>query len=71
LTPDSARRATIRFGIGNVFYLAAIGVAFLSATASLAVSGLVAVYYIFEQTSVGETSTPPTGTSPDTGPGDS
>ena len=67
---DSARRATIRFGIGNVFYLAAIGVAFLSATASLAVSGLVAVYYIFEQTSAGETSASPAGASPNTGPDD-
>ena len=48
--PEGARRATIRFGIGNVAYLAAIGIAFLSATASLIVSGLVAIYYIFEQT---------------------
>ena len=45
-----ARRATIRFAIGNVGYLAAIGIAFVSATASLIVSGLVAIYYIFEQT---------------------
>jgi uncharacterized membrane protein len=71
LTPERARRATIRFGIGNVAYLAAIGIAFLSAPASLVVSGLVAVYYIFEQTSVGETATVAAGTSPDTGSGDS
>jgi uncharacterized membrane protein len=70
LTPEGARRATIRFGIGNVAYLAAIGIAFLSATASLIVSGLVAVYYIFEQTPVGGTApAPAAGTSPDTGAG--
>lgn len=50
LTPAQARRATIRFGIGNLGYIAAIGIAFVSAPASLAISGLVAVYYIFEQT---------------------
>ena len=70
LTPEGARRATIRFGIGNVAYLAAIGIAFLSATASLIVSGLVAVYYIFEQTSVGGTTAQAPGTSPDTGSAD-
>jgi uncharacterized membrane protein len=50
LTAEQARRATIQFGIGNIGYIAAIGVAFVSAPASLAISGLVAVYYIFEQT---------------------
>jgi uncharacterized membrane protein len=51
-TPEQARRATIRFGIGNLGYIAGIGIAFVSAPASLALSGLVAVYYIFEQTPV-------------------
>ena len=69
LTPEAARRATIRFSIGNVAYLAAIGIAFLSATASLIVSGLVAIYYIFEQTPVGQTATLAAGTSPDSGSG--
>jgi uncharacterized membrane protein len=55
-TPEGARRATIRFSIGAVPYLAAMGIAFFSATASLAVSGLVAIYYIFEQTPASETS---------------
>ena len=50
LTPDMARRAVIRFGIGNLFYISGIGIAFVSAPASLALSGLVAVYYIFEHT---------------------
>jgi uncharacterized membrane protein len=49
-TPQQVRHATIRFGIGNLGYITAIGIAFLSAPASLAISGLVAVYYIFEQT---------------------
>jgi uncharacterized membrane protein len=52
LAPDQARRATTRFGIGNLGYIAGIGIAFVSAPASLALSGLVAVYYIFEQTPV-------------------
>jgi uncharacterized membrane protein len=50
LTPQQARQATIRFGIGNLGYIAGIGIAFASAPAALAISGLVAVYYIFEQT---------------------
>jgi uncharacterized membrane protein len=70
LTPKGGRRALIRFGIGNIFYLAAIGIAFLSATASLIVSALVGIYYIFEQTPTGETATLATGTSPDNGADD-
>lgn len=70
-TPEGARRATIRFSIGTIAYLAAIGIAFLSATASLIISGLVAIYYIFEQTPAIETATPAAGTSPDAGPGES
>lgn len=70
-TPEGARRATIRFGIGNVAYLAAIGIAFLSATASLIMSGLVAIYYIFEQTPVGQAATPAAESSQDTGSEDS
>jgi uncharacterized membrane protein len=49
-TPAEGRAAVIRFGAGNVAYLAAIGIAFASAPVSLLVSGLVAVYYIFEHT---------------------
>jgi uncharacterized membrane protein len=45
-----ARSALIRFAGGNVAYAAAIGIAFLSAPASLLISALVAVYYMFEQT---------------------
>jgi uncharacterized membrane protein len=50
LTPAGARAAIIRFGAGNIAYLVAIGIAFLSAPASLLLSGLVAAYYVFEQT---------------------
>ena len=50
LTPAGARAAVIRFGAGNVAYLVAVGIAFLNAPASLLVSGLVAAYYVFEQT---------------------
>jgi hypothetical protein len=53
LTPAAGRAAVIRFGAGNVAYLAAIAVAFVSAAASLLVSALVAAYYIFEHTPAG------------------
>jgi uncharacterized membrane protein len=63
LTRDQARRATIRFGIGNLGYILGIGIAFVSAPASLALGGLVAVYYVFEQTPV-RTQPPPDHSSP-------
>jgi uncharacterized membrane protein len=69
-TPAAARRATIRFGIGNVGYIAAIGIAFVSATASLVISGLVAIYYIFEQTPARETASATAESLPGTGPQD-
>ena len=50
LTPAAQRTAIIRFTAGGVAYAAAIGVGFLSAPASLLLGGLIAVYYIFEQT---------------------
>jgi uncharacterized membrane protein len=50
LSGAGARAALVRFTIGGVAYAAAIGIAYLSAPASLLVSGLVAVYYMFEQT---------------------
>jgi TMEM175 potassium channel family protein len=68
LTPDAARRATIRFGIGNVAYVAAIGIAFVNPLTAVVISLLVAVYYVFEQT-------PSRAPAPDpgagAGPGDS
>ena len=50
LTGTAARTALIRFTIGNLGYAAGIGIAYLSAPASLLVSLLVAVYYVFEHT---------------------
>jgi uncharacterized membrane protein len=52
LSEADRKRAFIRFSIGNLGYIAAIGVAFVSAPASLIIAGLVAVYYTFEQTPV-------------------
>jgi uncharacterized membrane protein len=53
LTPvpaDKRRPARIRFMSGGLVYLLVIGLAFVSASAALALSGAVAVYYIFERT---------------------
>ena len=49
--PEDARRAAWwRFTIGNLVYALAIVVAFVNALASLAIIGLVALYYVFERT---------------------
>lgn len=49
--PAAARAAARwRFGAGALVYLGAIIVAFISAPTALIIIGLVAVYYIFEQT---------------------
>ena len=50
LSGASARLALVRFAGGIVVYGAAIGIAYLSAPASLLIDALLAVYYIFEQT---------------------
>jgi hypothetical protein len=50
LSGAGARAALARFACGGIVYGAGIGIAYLSAPASLLASGLVAVYYIFEQT---------------------
>ena len=51
LTPRERRTAIVRFGIaGNAAYILAIGIAFLSASMTLVICGLVALYYVFEQT---------------------
>lgn len=52
--PESARwAARRRFYAGQIPYAAAIGLAFLSPYVSLAVTALVAIYYMFERTSSG------------------
>ncbi len=65
-TREAARRATIRFGIGNVAYIAAIGIAFLSPLTAFLISLLVAVYYVFEQTPA-RAPAPETGAGADSG----
>jgi uncharacterized membrane protein len=48
--PAPAIRAALRrFGIGGVVYLALIGLSFVSAVVTLAVHGLIALYYCFDQ----------------------
>jgi uncharacterized membrane protein len=49
LDPAVSRAALRRFGVGNVFYLATIGLSFVSAIATLAVHGALAIYYCFDQ----------------------
>jgi hypothetical protein len=52
LGPTSRRRAFVRFSIGNLAYLLAIGLAFVSAWLTLVLVALVAVYYSFDQITV-------------------
>jgi uncharacterized membrane protein len=66
LTPEGARRAAIRFGLGNLGYIAAIGIAFVNPTAALVISLVVAFYYVFEQTPA-RTPAPDTGAGGDSG----
>lgn len=48
--PAERTAALVRFSIGIVAYIMAIGVAFVSPAAALAISALVAIYYVFERT---------------------
>jgi uncharacterized membrane protein len=50
LPPSAKRAAIMRFTIGALFYVIAIGIAFVSAPASLVLNALIALYYVFEQT---------------------
>jgi uncharacterized membrane protein len=54
----AGRAALRRFGLGNVFYLATIGLSFVSAPLTLAVHGALAVYYSFDQLAGGRTPPP-------------
>jgi uncharacterized membrane protein len=47
--PVASRAALRRFGLGNVFYLATVGLAFVNAIATLAVHAALALYYCFDQ----------------------
>jgi len=48
--PDKRWNARLRFMAGGLVYLVVTGCAFLSAPAALGLTGVVAVYYIFERT---------------------
>ncbi|HEY1634523.1 MAG TPA: TMEM175 family protein [Acidimicrobiales bacterium] len=50
LSPTDARRALARFSLGHIGYITGIGIAFVSAPATLVISAVVAIYYVFEQT---------------------
>jgi uncharacterized membrane protein len=47
--PAASRKALGRFSLGNAFYLATIGLSFVSAVATLAVHAALAMYYCFDQ----------------------
>jgi len=49
LDADTARRSRRRYGLGIVVYVAALGLSFVSAPATLALHFAIAVYYIFDQ----------------------
>jgi uncharacterized membrane protein len=49
LDPVVSRAALRRFALGNIFYLATIGLAFVSAIATLAVHAALGIYYCFDQ----------------------
>jgi uncharacterized membrane protein len=50
LPPAAQRAAWLRFSVGVLAYLVAIGVAFISAPAALLIIALIALYYIAERT---------------------
>ena len=58
IPPEAERAAVLRFGIGLAGYVVVIGVAFVSPVAALALTGLIAVYYIVDQTPTSVPSTP-------------
>jgi uncharacterized membrane protein len=53
LDPVTRRATTRRFAAGQVVYAGAVGLSFLSAVAALALHGLLAVYYCFDQLTPG------------------
>jgi uncharacterized membrane protein len=53
LDRTAARAAVRRFGAGNLIYAALVGMSFLSAPVTLAFHFIVALYYVFDQLTVG------------------
>ena len=52
VAPEVGRRALLKFGFGNVAYPVATGLGLLWAPLMLIITGLLAVYYMFEQTDI-------------------
>ena len=73
----TSRAALRRFALGNLFYGATIGLAFVSAAATLAVHAALAIYYCFDQLptaspapeGLGPGPSPAPGPAPGPGPG--
>jgi uncharacterized membrane protein len=61
--PAASRAALRRFGLGNVVYLATVGLSFVSAIATLSVHGALALYYCFDQLATPQVSRPADGAS--------
>jgi len=58
IPPDAQRAAILRFCLGSGAYLAVVGIAFVSPAAALALTGLIAVYYVVDRTSSAARITP-------------
>jgi uncharacterized membrane protein len=56
--PDQRWAARRRFTSGGLVYMLATGVAFISAPVAFAITGVVAVYYVFERTPAKATTAP-------------
>jgi uncharacterized membrane protein len=59
LSPDVLRAARIRFGVGVLFYVIALGLSFVVPYVALALHGAMALYYLFDQASVAATEPAP------------
>ncbi len=59
LDPAMSRAALRRFGFGTIFYLATIGLSFLSAILTLCVHAALAIYYCFDHLTTRQPGTQP------------
>jgi TMEM175 potassium channel family protein len=59
IPPDVLKAARIRFGIGVLFYVLALGLSFLAPYVALTLHGVMALYYLFDQASVAATEPAP------------
>ena len=57
LTPEGARAAVLRFGIGALVYLVAFALAFVWAPLVLILAAVTALYYVFERVPLVDAST--------------